>query len=456
LGKDAKILDASSGMGLGTKELRGQGFNIEDVEPYQSEERKASNPATYSSYGDIEGRYDFIISNAVLNVIPDNWRRDVLHDMAARLKDGGRLFINTRKAGEEKGIKDKIELDSPQEVLVKRNGRIASYQRFFTPQELKQWVADELGEGYSVEVANEKNSGTKGLAAVVVTKEAKSNSKEAMENAMVDRVNELSERLHTPVRIVRTADEVAQLPTVRQRKMKGSYNTKTGEVTIVMPNNANLADIENTFVHEVVGHDGLRVLFPEEGTFNNAMDELYRVSADGIRKTIDQNVQKMYDAEVDRIRERKRKEHEAKGEDASASYYSDMAEAHVEASKKKDKFRRDATEEYGADLAGRIGEEGFERMSAEEQTFWGKLKAILQKALQRLLEGLKISGHVKFGDKEWAFVLHEAYKRKKNGGRPSVFDVADTVAMRQKTGFICVNLALSRRMKKIPYSVIVR
>ena len=31
-------------------------------------------------------------------------------------------------------------------------------------------MESELGDGYSVEVANEKNSGTKGLAAVVVTK----------------------------------------------------------------------------------------------------------------------------------------------------------------------------------------------------------------------------------------------------------------------------------------------
>ena len=75
----------------------------------------------------------------------------MLHDMASRLKDGGRLFINTRKAGEEKTIKDKIELDSPQEVLVKRNGKIASYQRFFTPKELKEWVENELGDEYSVE-----------------------------------------------------------------------------------------------------------------------------------------------------------------------------------------------------------------------------------------------------------------------------------------------------------------
>lgn len=259
--------------------------------------------------------------------------------------------------------------------------------------------------------------------------------KEAMETAMTERVTELSERLHTPVRIIRTEEEVAALPSVRQRRMKGSFNPMTGEVTIVVPNNANMADIENTFVHEVVGHDGLRVLFPEEQKLNNALDELYRVSKDEIQGSIDRMAQKMYDAEVDRIREKKRKEHVANGEDANASYYADMAAAHAEAGKKREQFKRDATEEYGADLAGRIGEKGFEKMSAEELTFWGKLKAMLQKALQKLLDGLKIPGKRKWGDKDWAFVLHEAYKRKKNGGKPTVFDAADTEVMRRRTGF---------------------
>lgn len=259
--------------------------------------------------------------------------------------------------------------------------------------------------------------------------------KEAMNNAMAERVNELAERLHTPVRIIRTDEEVAALPSTRQRRMKGSFNPMTGEVTIVVPNNANMADVENTFIHEVVGHDGLRVLFPEEEKLNNALDELYRVSKDEIRNSIDRMAQKMYDAEVDRLREKKRKEHEANGEDSNASYYADMAEAHAEASKKREQFKRDATEEYGADLAGRIGEKGFEKMSAKELTFWGKLKSMLQKALQKLLDGLKIPGKKKWGDKEWAFVLHEAYKRKKNGGKPDVFDAADTEVMRRKTGF---------------------
>lgn len=258
----------------------------------------------------------------------------------------------------------------------------------------------------------------------------------AMEQeAMTARVNELAERLHTPVHIIRTDEEVVALPSARQRRMKGSFNPLTGEVTIVVPNNANMADVENTFIHEVVGHDGLRVLFPEEEKLNNALDELYRVSSTGIQQTIDRMARKMYDAEVDRLREKKRKAHEAKGEDSNASYYADMAEAHAEASKKREQFKRDATEEYGADLAGRIGENGFEKMSAEELTFWGKLKAMLQKALQKLLSGLKIPGKKKWSDKEWAFVLHEAYKRKKNGGNPTVFDAADTEVMRRKTGF---------------------
>ena len=268
--------------------------------------------------------------------------------------------------------------------------------------------------------------------------------KEAMERAMSERVAELSELLHTPVRIIRTEEEVAALPSARQRRMKGSFNPMTGEVTIVVPNNANMADIENTFVHEVVGHDGLRVLFPDEAKLNNALDELYRVSNSSIRQAIDRMAQKMYDAEVDRLREKKRKEHEARGEDANASYYADMAEAHAEASGKRDQMRRDATDEYGAGLAGRIGESGFEKMSADELTFWGRLKSMIEKALQKLLEGLKIPGKKKWGDKEWAFVYHEAYKRKKNGGRSTVFDAADTEVMRRKTGFGDVMFSESR------------
>ena len=254
-------------------------------------------------------------------------------------------------------------------------------------------------------------------------------------DAMTDRVNELADRLHTPVRIIRTDEEVAALPSARQRRMKGSFNPMTGEVTVVIPNNANVADVENTVLHEVVGHGGLRVLFPTEEKLDNALDELYRVSKDGIKESIDRMARKMYGAEVDRLMKRRRKEREASGVNADAYYYTDLAEAHVEADSKRGRFRRNAAEEYAADLAGRIGEKGFEKMNAEDLTFWGRLKAVLQNALRKLAEGLGIPGVRKWGDNEWAFVLHEAYKRKRNGGRPSVADAADTVSARESTGF---------------------
>ena len=249
-----------------------------------------------------------------------------------------------------------------------------------------------------------------------------------------NRATEISEHLNTPVRVITSEKEMEGL-SPRQKKAKGWYNTATGEVVVVVPNNVDVADVENTVLHEVIGHDGIRVLFPDEKKLNNALDEMYRVSNKGIKDKIDAETQKMYDAEVSRIMDRKRKEHEAKGEDANATYYTDMAEAHKEASAKREQMRRDATEEYGADLAGRIGEEGFEKMTAEEKTFWGKIKSVLQEALKRLLDGLGIKSLKKWGDKEWAYIYHEAYKRKKNGGNPTVLDLAESAAMREKTGF---------------------
>ena len=367
LSKDAKILDASSGMGLGTKELREQGFNIEDVEPYQSEERKASNPATYSSYGDIEGRYDFIISNAVLNVIPDNWRRDVLHDMAARLKDGGKLFINTRKAGEEKSIKDKIELDSPQEVLVKRNGRIASYQRFFTPQELKQWVADELGDGFTVEVANEKNSGTKGLAAVVVTKEVKSEVSQ-----MEQKARKLAELLHLD-----NIDFVPDGSAFEGKKAhaKGWYSRSTGRITVVVGNHTSVGDIMQTVLHEAVAHYGLRKMFGEH--FDNFLDNVYNNADEKVRKAID----------------------------TLAEQYNGN--------------KRTATEEYLASLAE---DTNFEEVKGS--SWWQSVKKFFMDMLRAL--GFDYDGPA-LSDNELRYILWRSFENLRNGGPRGIFAEAEDI-----------------------------
>lgn len=255
---------------------------------------------------------------------------------------------------------------------------------------------------------------------------------ETSEDGMRMRAEELSQRLNTPIQVVGSREDADKLPTRRKQRAKGYYEPGKG-IVIVLPNHANVADVENTVLHEVVGHDGMRVLFPTEEKLNNALDELYGASEDRIREEIDARTQRMVDAEAERLFREKQDGHETV-EDANANFYGDKAEAYAEANAKREEYRREATEEYGADLAGKIGEEGFERMSREELTFWGKLKSKLQRALENLLRGLKIPKMRKWRDREWAYVLHKAYKAKKNGGKPDVFEAAEDAAMRARAG----------------------
>ncbi|WP_300851578.1 hypothetical protein, partial [uncultured Bacteroides sp.] len=113
----------------------------------------------------------------------------------------------------------------------------------------------------------------------------------------------------------------------------------------------------------------------------------------------------------------------------------DMAKARIEAEKQREQIRRDATEEYASDLGMKIGEEGFERMDAEEQTFWGKLKGMLQKALDRLLAGLKLPKMRAWTDKEWSYVLWKSWRNLREGNRRSFFTEAEDIVRREKSNF---------------------
>lgn len=56
---------------------------------------KNNEDALYRTFDEIEAdiskKYDNMISNAVFNIVPDDWRANVLHDMAARLKVGEQM-----------------------------------------------------------------------------------------------------------------------------------------------------------------------------------------------------------------------------------------------------------------------------------------------------------------------------------------------------------------------------
>lgn len=178
-GREVSVLDASSGLGLGTHWMRENGMSVDDVEPYPSADREEP---TFGSYDEIDKQYDYIISNAVLNVIPDDWRASLLHDMASKLKPGGKLVINVRGAesirrqGNE-GM-TRITLDDPSEILVLRpDGSIKAYQKGFTKDELQDWCEEELGDGYTVLKASRDNAGGTYDTAVVVIKNNESTTK---------------------------------------------------------------------------------------------------------------------------------------------------------------------------------------------------------------------------------------------------------------------------------------
>lgn len=292
-GRDVDVLDASSGLGLGTEWMRENGMNVDDVEPFPSKDRTAP---TYTKYDDVKKKYDYIISNAVLNVIPDDWRANVLHDMADKLKVGGKLVINVRGAQSIKTQgtegKTRTTLDDSSEILVHRpDGSIKAYQKGFTKEELRDWCKQELGEDYSVEIANKKNAGGSYDTAVVVKKEKEGTrfrkgddltpeerrAEERMEEHHVE-VAKAAEKLNTKVNVCVDINDVtnaeARAAIERGEKVKAWYDTRTGEVHVYLPNVTDKYDAQMSVAHEVVAHKGMRGLLGEEG-YRSMMRRMY-------------------------------------------------------------------------------------------------------------------------------------------------------------------------------------
>lgn len=138
------ILDASSGLGYGTKAgIEEYGFDVEDIEPYPD---KSYSPK-YTDYSALDKKYDVIISNAVLNVLPQDQRDALVVKMGELLKDGGRMFINVR-GDDVKNASSKVAInESLMEYYISKSG---SYQKGFTKSELVAYLQDALGDGFSV------------------------------------------------------------------------------------------------------------------------------------------------------------------------------------------------------------------------------------------------------------------------------------------------------------------
>ena len=160
-GFDGTILDASSGLGYGTRAGREEyGFRVDDIEPFPDSKYQPK----YTDYSTLDKTYDVIISNAVLNVIPQDLRDAMVVKIGEMLNPGGRAFINVRgtdvkNAGSKVAINDDL-----MEYFISNTG---SYQKGFTSRELVAYLKDALGDGFTVEPTKKF-----GAVSAIVTRDA--------------------------------------------------------------------------------------------------------------------------------------------------------------------------------------------------------------------------------------------------------------------------------------------
>ncbi len=233
---------------------------------------------------------------------------------------------------------------------------------------------DEISRNEAVKQASEidgvrfRSIGDKGAANL--------NKAETIESS----INDWSSKFNTPVKVIHDVDDITDTDEnmlARKRDSKGWYDTSTGEIVIVSPNSTSVGDAQRTFLHEVVGHHGLRELFGDD--FDTFLDNVYRNANEDIRKNI-----------IDRT----------KGNPLNL---------------------REATEEYLAELA----ERGFD--NKVDRSLWEKIKD----AFLDMLRKAGISLDFKLSDNDLRYILWRSYKNLEQG---NLMDVAEDTVMRNDLG----------------------
>jgi N12 class adenine-specific DNA methylase len=207
----------------------------------------------------------------------------------------------------------------------------------------------------------------------------------------------MSKKFNTPIRIVTDTKELTNDNSERQARMrrsKGFYDPATGEVVIVLPNNANVEDVAETVFHEVVAHKGLREMIGEEN-YDAFCDEIYNHLKDDLKQQVE--------------------------EDATRRFVN-------EPGKEYEHHRRVAVDE----MFGRMSEKGFEDFTKAERGIWVKLKAKVLEAINKFLGSLKLPKWVKLGDNELRYMLWRSHEKLRTKG--DYVDMARDAAKRDELG----------------------
>ena len=198
---------------------------------------------------------------------------------------------------------------------------------------------------------------------------------------MVEHAENLAKRLHLDnIEIVNSVSGLEG----KKKSAKGFYDPKTGKITIVIPNNTSIADIEKTLLHEAVAHYGLRQLFGEH--FDTFLDNVYSNVDESIRKRIAELAIRKYNYD----------------------------------------FRK-ATEEYLASLAESTNFE-----NAQQSSWWQKVKDFFADMLSKL--GFKDFRGVTLTDNELRYILWRSYENLSSKRHEGVFGQAADIAKQYELG----------------------
>lgn len=207
----------------------------------------------------------------------------------------------------------------------------------------------------------------------------------------------MSKKFNTPIRIVTDTKELTNDNSERQARMrrsKGFYDPATGEVVIVLPNNANVEDVAETVFHEVVAHKGLREMIGEEN-YDAFCDEIYNHLKDDLKQQVEEDATRRFVNEPGKVYEH---------------------------------HRRVAVDE----MFGRMSEKGFEDFTKAERGIWVKLKAKVLEAINKFLGSLKLPKWVKLGDNELRYMLWRSHEKLRTKG--DYVDMARDAAKRDELG----------------------
>ena len=207
----------------------------------------------------------------------------------------------------------------------------------------------------------------------------------------------LAKKFNTPIQVVADAKELTSNNAERQARMrrsKGFYDTATGKVVVVLPNNTNVEDVAETVFHEVVAHKGLREMLGNEN-YDAFCDEVYDHLKDDLKEEVDRETTRRFEREPE-----KGYEH----------------------------HRRVALDE----MFGRMAEKGFEDFTKAERGIWAKLKAKVLEAINKFLGSLKLPKWIKLGDNELRYMLWRSHEKLRTKG--DYVDMARDAVKREELG----------------------